>query len=653
MLTRRFDRPAGGSDKNTRSPAQIILASTADFHIGSLQVQPSTLQTQLDESRTTLEPRVMQALVALATARGTVVSRDGLVDLCWSGRAVSEDAINRCIAKVRHIGSESRAFEIETIPRVGYRLVETLEAPGAVRKTTHRMVWWLLASTLLIVAVAGLLWSWRGAPDPTVPPIAVADFTALNSDPDAKLYAESVSTSVSSALVATGARLVSADRPIDSSEDARRAGAAILIKGTLRRQGDTIRITAAVESARNGATIVTRDFDAPASQAGSLPDQVAASLASLMWAWIAESRIESDPAVAEGFLRIVDSWGSPKSRSLARDLARAKPSSAAAQAVFAWTTGSSLSAIPPEQRTMAIADAREAAKRATAIRPEFGYILPCSLTPPGNLTADCDKALRRAVSADPEPPYASGYFGILLAQSGRLRESTGLMRSVLARSPFDPGRLSWTMFTLEMEHPADRENELPAIRDRARRYAPEAFKDEARYRSSVANGNFTAAEAMLDDSSMGEALLAGAGRDIVNNVFRAVRTRNPADAAAARSKCLPPPPEWNPPDFAFGTCLVGLTLLGDLDAAFTLAERGYADVECCSPADREKRWIDAGGLYYPRVELWGSAMAPFRADRRFIEIARRAGLLAYWKSGHPPDFCDFEQVPVCASLRSR
>jgi hypothetical protein len=46
-------------------------------------------------------------------------------------------------------------------------------------------------------------------------------------------------------------------------------------------------------------------------------------------------------------------------------------------------------------------------------------------------------------------------------------------------------------------------------------------------------------------------------------------------------------------------------------------------------------------------------MAPVRAQRRFIEIARRTGLLAYWKSGHPPDFCSFERAPVCELLRSK
>ena len=362
--------------------------------------------------------------------------------------------------------------------------------------------------------------------------------------------------------------------------------------------------------------------------------------------------VPRDPAVPEQILRIENSWddGWLRSWTLSRDLARAKPNSVAAQADFAFITGFGLSDIPLEQRRKAVAAARESAARATSIRPEYGYILPCLLTPPGILTDDCDKALRRAVAADPEPPYASNYFASKLAHSGRLRESATLFGNALSQSPYNAGHLSFRMFMLEIERPADFESELPALRARAQRYAPDILKDELRYRAAVASGDFSAAERILDDPAAGQAMLAGLGRAIVKSVFRAVRTRNAGDIVEARRQCLPTPSGWNPPDIAFGTCLVGLTILGDLDSMFKLASHGYGDVECCSAAERERIWIDGGGLHYPRVELWGSAMAPARADHRFIELARRTGSLAYWKSGHPPDFCYSERAPVCALL---
>jgi Tol biopolymer transport system component len=74
----------------------------------------------------------MQVLVALARAHGAVVSRDELIRQCWGGRIVGDDAINRCVSKVRQLSElgGGKAFEIETIPRVGYRLKQSQPVAG-------------------------------------------------------------------------------------------------------------------------------------------------------------------------------------------------------------------------------------------------------------------------------------------------------------------------------------------------------------------------------------------------------------------------------------------------------------------------------------------------------------------------------------------
>ncbi|HEX6218108.1 MAG TPA: winged helix-turn-helix domain-containing protein, partial [Sphingomicrobium sp.] len=72
----------------------------------------------------TLEPKVMQVLVALARHAGNVVSRDQLVDWCWEGRIVGDDALNRVIGRIRALASglAEDSFRVETITKVGYRL---------------------------------------------------------------------------------------------------------------------------------------------------------------------------------------------------------------------------------------------------------------------------------------------------------------------------------------------------------------------------------------------------------------------------------------------------------------------------------------------------------------------------------------------------
>ncbi|HEX6374921.1 MAG TPA: winged helix-turn-helix domain-containing protein [Allosphingosinicella sp.] len=126
----------------------------------------------------TIEPRVMQVLVTLARQRGKVVSRDELVERCWEGRAVSEDAINRSIAKVRRLGEACGEFVLETIPRVGYRLTE---ATGATAEITARddKVWTRfhpvtrrrLLGAALLASVAGFT-IWAGLRDGANPRVA-------------------------------------------------------------------------------------------------------------------------------------------------------------------------------------------------------------------------------------------------------------------------------------------------------------------------------------------------------------------------------------------------------------------------------------------------------------------------------------------------
>src|SRR5262245_36440178 len=101
------------------------LAAEPQFRLGSLTIRPSTREIAYPGGRETIEPRVMEVLLVLVRAKGEVVSRDRLVETCWEGRAVSEDAINRVISRVRKVAelTDGRDFTLETIPKTGYRLV--------------------------------------------------------------------------------------------------------------------------------------------------------------------------------------------------------------------------------------------------------------------------------------------------------------------------------------------------------------------------------------------------------------------------------------------------------------------------------------------------------------------------------------------------
>ncbi|MBS0480537.1 MAG: winged helix-turn-helix domain-containing protein, partial [Proteobacteria bacterium] len=139
----------------TSNPAaRIDLAHAADFTVGDLAVRPATREvTRQDGAVEVAEPRVMQVLVALARADGGVISRDDLTQSCWEGRIVGEDAINRVISRLRRIGETigQNSFRVETVTKVGYRLVE--RSSGAVDNRTVNAA--LRPSRRTLIAGAG------------------------------------------------------------------------------------------------------------------------------------------------------------------------------------------------------------------------------------------------------------------------------------------------------------------------------------------------------------------------------------------------------------------------------------------------------------------------------------------------------------------
>jgi DNA-binding winged helix-turn-helix (wHTH) protein len=147
----------------------VDLAREPSFRLGGLVIEPGLREiVAADGSRRVLEPRVMQVLVALARADGAIVSRDELIRTCWNGTIVGDDAINRPISLLRRIaeGAGHGAFRIETIPRVGYRLVPgaASDDPPTPSSATRLTKGRLGAGLVLLLAIAGGLAAWPAAP---------------------------------------------------------------------------------------------------------------------------------------------------------------------------------------------------------------------------------------------------------------------------------------------------------------------------------------------------------------------------------------------------------------------------------------------------------------------------------------------------------
>jgi DNA-binding winged helix-turn-helix (wHTH) protein/tetratricopeptide (TPR) repeat protein len=160
---------------------RVDLAQAPGFVLGRLAVRPAVRQLVRDDGlEEVLQHRVMQVLIALARADGGIVTRDQLTMSCWDGRVVGEDAINRILSRLRAVaaGIGAGSFRIETITRIGYRLLrEGQEAPDAVAPSVpalespgpSRRKWLVGAGAAGVATLAGGWWWWRGRAGPPSP----------------------------------------------------------------------------------------------------------------------------------------------------------------------------------------------------------------------------------------------------------------------------------------------------------------------------------------------------------------------------------------------------------------------------------------------------------------------------------------------------
>ena len=79
-----------------------------------------------------VQPKIMDVLVCLAGRAGEVVTREELLGTVWAGTHVTEHVLARAISELRKVFDDSaqQPRVIETIPKVGYRLIAPVTAAG-------------------------------------------------------------------------------------------------------------------------------------------------------------------------------------------------------------------------------------------------------------------------------------------------------------------------------------------------------------------------------------------------------------------------------------------------------------------------------------------------------------------------------------------
>ena len=109
-----------------------VRAPSPPFRVGEWCVEPTLNAIRCGETTRHLEPKVMDALVALARSGGGVVTKSELTDAVWQLPFISENRLVGVIASLRRaLGDDvNEPRYVQTIPTRGYRLAVPVEWDG-------------------------------------------------------------------------------------------------------------------------------------------------------------------------------------------------------------------------------------------------------------------------------------------------------------------------------------------------------------------------------------------------------------------------------------------------------------------------------------------------------------------------------------------
>jgi TolB-like protein/DNA-binding winged helix-turn-helix (wHTH) protein len=246
--------------------------------------------------------KALALLRALMERPRTLVTKDELFDAAWPGLAVSESVLTTAVKEIRQAtGDNARAPTlVETVHGRGYRFLLDVEArddipvPAVSARPTWRVrpIW--IAAAAAVLAVVSLPWLWTryipvGVSDLAFHPhpqsIAVLPFEDLSAAHDQHWFAAGMTEEILNSLARTPDLRVTARTSTeaighgDMRSIGRKLNVAYVLEGSLRREGQRVRVTAQLIRSRDGFHVWSQDYDRSTADVIGIQEQIAIAIA--------------------------------------------------------------------------------------------------------------------------------------------------------------------------------------------------------------------------------------------------------------------------------------------------------------------------------------------------------------------------------------
>jgi len=565
--------------------------------------------------------------------------------------------VRRCLEKDpgrRFQSARDLAFHLEALrsPTVAVTTAPASPGPGRRRR------WWVGAAALAVLAIFGALWAGgtlrklaagpRSNPGTRqgetvasglTPSIAVLPFVNLSSEKEQEYFSDGITEELLDALARVkGLKVAGRTSSFafkGKNEDLRTIGETLgvanLVEGSVRKQGNRVRITAQLIQVSDGFHRWSRTFDGDLTNVFDLQEKIARAITDELKVVLQgdqQNRLvpvaTSNPEAYTLYLQATaifnrrDGARFPDAIAQLEQALRLDPGYARG-----WSRLATLWVLTPIYRpgdfNSSLAAAEKAAHRAIELDSSLGEphaVLGLTFVQRRQLL-EAEPSYRRALELDPDDVTANFWFATTLVSEGYLQRANRILDKVLNIDPMYPNGLNWRGLT------AFAEGDLDLAERLARRSRDAGLAHAGISLSYVAEARGQREEAIAQLTSG----LSALSLDLPQG-FPEATARGALGDVEARDRALGLIKSYlaTRPAVISGPVPYALMRLGRPGEALELLERG-----------------PSGNDSLPFPTMWLPAGRPTRTLPEFSEAARRIGLMPVWEREGPPDRCQRER----------